>query len=357
MSEITMQTVKHVSHVIQQDQSCHIDTMTQDAFLSIDTFESLLSKSNHDHVTDEIVRALGGIDKILNEYIRMTRKHENEELLDGLKMQTIADVISATPAAPAQSIYDKLYKNANLTDNTFHLSSSDTIWHSMFGNTADHIVRILFSKCMMTIVGVALLIAFAPFLPIPHEYTIYSLSVGALGLLLLLFTLMILSCNVPALLLILTTFDFWGKLLYSIIAGISLTILLQHVGHSGMRLTYYELSAVAVVFLIINLSLFEGYHGNWKFSFIFGFIISSITSFMAIGFTFGPSLHLFKLPPRSEFELWSGVSVELVTLIGHCFRVLSLFLWRQTLMAAYTRGECCICIYLSPYIKWIDHGI
>lgn len=29
-------------------------------------------------------------------------------------------------------------------------------------------------------------------------------------------------------------------------------------------------------------------------------------------------------------------------------------MWKQTLMAVYTRGEACMCIYLSPQIKWYD---
>ena len=127
--------------------------------ISIDEFNTLVSNSNHDHLTDAIVSALGGIDKVLSEYIRITREHENEDLLTRSEIQRIADIISAAPTAPAESMYDKLYERAKLMNNTFHLKTSDTVWHSIFAalnadrNFADRLNVALFSKSMMTIVA------------------------------------------------------------------------------------------------------------------------------------------------------------------------------------------------------------
>lgn len=324
-------------------------------FVSIDEFDALLSNSTHDHVTDEIVRALGGIDKMLNEYIRITRKYENEELLSGSEMQKIADIISAVPAAPAETIYDKLYEKAGLRDNTFHLSSSDTVWHSIFTeHTADRILAALFSKYTIAIVTTAFIVWFVggSLIVDPLLRTMTTLTMQSILVVFLVST--ILSCNIASLLLILTTFDFWMKVGYSITLAITLCILLTMrrwawVDQEGVLVTAY-ITTVINILLIINLALIEGFHGNWKVSFIFGLIVSLSYSFAAILVTFD----VFDLEAQ-ELDLWFGFTINLIELLGSCYRVLSLFLWKQTLMAAYTRGEECISIYMSPYIKWTDN--
>ena len=120
----------------------------ENAFITIDEFEAMLANKNHDHLTDKIVSALGGIDKMLIQYIRITREHENEPLLRGPEMQKIANIISTTPMAPTESMWDYLYKRAKLMDNTFHFTSSDTVWHSVFTDphVADRIVAAMFSS-------------------------------------------------------------------------------------------------------------------------------------------------------------------------------------------------------------------
>ena len=102
----------------------------------------------------------------------------------------------------------------------------------------------------------------------------------------------------------------------------------------------------------VQVSLIEGYHGNWKVTFIFGLITSLACSLAAILWTFNVIYS-----EEQELELWSGYYIGLNEWIASCWRVVALFLWKQTLMAAYTRGEWCICIYLSPYIKWVDGDI
>ena len=94
--------------------SIHLDQ------LDVDTFQTLLSSSKHDHLTTEIVSAMGGIDKILHEYIRLTREYENEELLSQSEMQDISKIIGAAATEHTHSIFDKLYQRAKLMDNTFH---------------------------------------------------------------------------------------------------------------------------------------------------------------------------------------------------------------------------------------------
>ena len=369
-------TQESIMSNLETELQTYIDKSTssgsaENAFISIDEFDAMLSNKNHDHLTDKIVAALGGIDKMLIEYIRITREHENEELLSGPDMQKIAKIISTAPTAPiemTESMWDYLYKRAKLMDNTFHFSSSETVWHSIFTDpqVADRIVVATFSKFTWTFVGAAFAIWMTCIaLAIQVGSTKPSLllveglysgtALAMLSILVPFLVLMILCCNIPSLLLILCSFDFWMKVGYSIIliiAGCIRFIRLQGPDAPVVWVAILALSAAVIVLVICNVSLIEGYHGNWKVAFIFGLIMSLVFSWGAVANSFNTNNS-----EEHELELWPGYSIVLNEWIASCFRVLSLFLWKQTLMAAYTRGEWCICIYLSPYIKWVDGDI
>ena len=100
------------------------------------------------------------------------------------------------------------------------------------------------------------------------------------------------------------------------------------------------------VSIIVSVSFVEGYYVSWKFAFLFGLSLSVMSSHYAIKYTLGWD------GDEHQFELWEGASFGMLGFIASCYRVLSLFLWKQTLMTVYTRGEWCICVYVSPYIKW-----
>merc|ERR1711879_368262 len=134
---------------------------------------------------------------------------------------------------------------------------------------------------------------------------------------------------------------------YAIMASIARSIWNRNLGIYWMQTMIYEVNAVVVVLFMINISLIEGWNGSWKMSFGLGLIMAIIFSWGAFDFTMGVYEEMY-------IELWSGVSIELIGFMASCYRVISLFLWKQTLMAVYTRGEWCICIYLSPQIKWHD---
>ena len=337
------------------DQSAGSDS-AENAFITIDEFDAMLSNKNHDHLTNEIVASLGGIDKMLIEYIRITREHEKEQLLCGPDMQNIANIISTAPEAPTDSMWDYLYKRANLMDNTFHFCSSDTVWHSICADphVADRIVAAMFSKYTRAFVGTAFLIYAVCFVELTmwHFEGLYAgTALAMLAILVPYSVLMILCCNIPSLLLILCTFDFWVKVAYMILLGITGLIYLRGITvWSAVGIAVWHVNSVFGVLFIINLSLIEGYHGSWKISFITGLVLSLTFSWRAVALTFNVIDS-----EEQELELWSGYFIGLDEYMAMCYRVLSLFSWRQTLMALYTRGSACICIYLSPYIKWV-HG-
>lgn len=345
----TTTTNDHATHVTVTPPNSSGTT-----FPSWDELEALISETNHDNLTNEIANALGGIDQILMEYIRITREYEKEELLSGPKMQEIATILSTASTPPSETIFDKLYKRAKLTDNTFQFSSSDTMLHAIFGDRqlADRVIAALFSKYSTPIVSTAWIFWFlCTFLGMgsSHQYFFVGVAFIMQAFLLLFFLSAILSCNIPCLLLILTTFDFWVKIGYSITVAVVSGILFRRWGLPGMWITVMDIAVTVNVLVIIYPSLIEGLHGNWKATFMLGLLLSLFYSLAAILATFNTTG-----VEEKYLELWFGFSIGLYDLSASCYRVLSLFLWKQTLMAAYTRGKWCICIYRSPYIKWTD---
>ena len=344
--KLQLQTERNADDITTPQQTSS-EPLISDSVLSVDGFRALLSDSNHDHLTFQIVTALGGIDNILTEYIRITREYENEELLSGSEMQNIADLIATVPTSPTGSMFTKLYSKAKLMDNTFHLNSSDTVWHKIFADQtiADRIMGLLFHRCTRFIVGIAIIVWFTIGIILP-----VAVDVILLLILFIFATSIILCCNVPVLLLILTSFDFWMKLIYSIAFSNLCSIYLRSLNLSKEKTMLFDIGEVILVLLIINVSLIEGYHGRWRFSFVFGLLMSLFFSFFAINLTF--QLYDFG---KVELELGFGFSIDLVQSMRSCCYVLAFFLWRQTLMAVYTRGKRCICFNTCPYIKWSEN--
>lgn len=214
----------------------------------------------------------------------------------------------------------------------------------------------LFSKCTMLTVGIAFLIwcachSLAYIVPSDVSGFLVIPIFVIQSMFLLFFILLLFSGNIPSLLLILTTFDFWIKLGYSLGFYIAGFIVWARIGTDWWWVLVFGIDGVIMILLIVNLSLIEGFHGNWKYSFASGLLVSLISSTIAFLFTF--DLVGFG---DVQLELWPGSSFAMIPFIASCMRVVSLFLWKQTVMAAYTRGEWCICIYLSPYIKWSDES-
>ena len=337
----------------------------------INRFSELVSEGNLDAYSNEIVASLGGIDQILTEYIRITRKYEDEELLTESQMNHIAGLVSKdwnsvdtvdtlskvtnTDQDDSGTVYDRLYAKADLKNGIFHLNRAETILHTLFANqkTADCLIAILFNKitvfCSFMISAPFILVNLGGADHMFQETWFFVLGLMQEVLILIYFVLLIMCCNVPALLLIMSGFDFWIKLYYSISAAICYIIYSLDADFGANERIWLGLQEVLVVFTVIFASLIEGYGTSWRFSFGFGLLISTTFSLKALGMTF----NILSLEER-QFELWPGASFELVAFMASAARVLSLFLWKQTLMAAYTRGEWCICIYLSPQIKWKD---
>lgn len=351
MSDAPVQDGNSTVHVTQKTPS----HLSADSLFSIDQFEALISNTDHDEHTLQIVDALGGIDKILNEYIRVTRVHDEEQLLDDMAMQQIASIISLNEEP--LSVYEKVYARAQLKGDTFHLSRSDTLLHSIGCNhcLVDKLMSFLLSKYVLICTWAAA----AVWVPLVALYgAVHAGNRESLWLFLMQFILLcvyiiywllvILCCNVSVFQMVLLSFDFWIKVLYSVSLAVAEALYQRQFEYEPETQYIQYMYSVIRLCIVIAVSLIEGYRVSWGIKFGMALCMSAIYSYWALYYT------LYHDGEELSVLISSGVSVELLAWIGSAYRIVSLFLWKQALMAAYTRGEWCICIYLSPYLQWND---
>merc|ERR1712087_112909 len=84
------------------------------------------------------------------------------------------------------------------------------------------------------------------------------------------YTLLILSCNRPCFLLIMTGFDFWVKVYYALMLAVANSLYIRR--NNAVRNYEIIMDLIGIVFLlmVVVASLMEGYGRSWKASFGFG---------------------------------------------------------------------------------------
>ena len=240
------------------------------------------------------------------------------------------------------------YSRANLRNNIFHLNGSDTLLHSIVGDRiARELTKVVFSRLtglFYVCVGSLWTLIFA-IQPSFYGEMWFDILEHMLQIIFILHQLLLmLSTNTYALLLIISSFDFWVKLGYVVSLGIANGVYNRRIGAD--RIVFWDIAAVQYTTMVIAGALIEGHATSWKVSFGVGLGLCTWFSYNAVYYTLDNTFE------EHELELWDGVSFGLLDFISSAWQVLSLFLWKQTLMAVYTRGKWCICIYLSPQIKW-----
>lgn len=324
--------------------------------VNIDTFSILVTDSRDaiNHHSDEIIESLGGIDKILTEYIRISQQFETAELLSMDQIQRISDILRYSEAPPS-TIWDRLYSKAKLQNDTFHLSRSDTVIH-WIGNhhqNCDRLISFIFSKIAMLCASAVFFLWTLVFSMDSHLQTnswLFGLELVVITILMVYTMMVILSSNRYAFLLVFSGFDLWMKLFYAVTGGIASVIYAQRTEDHSNIVVFQALTFVGLFLIIVMASLIEGYAASWKWSLALSLVLSLLASWQAIRTTLTVDWK------ESEFEIMSGVTIELTSYIAESFRVLSLFLWKQAIYTAYTKGKWCICIFLSPQIEWYDEG-
>eukprot|EP01083_Nonionella_stella_P116107 344759_1 len=326
--------------------------------MDIDKFEqyhdlSLVNNTN-DTVTNDIVEILGGIDDILKTYISLSKRYTDDDMvLTPTQMEQIHRIILAdTQIVPSIDVNDVEDIDAN---KTYYFNRNDTFLHSVCCNDqiANKIIAALYHKLLlfpMWIITVIWVLITTFFHQVnPHQVTwFFILEVIYECGVICYFILLTASCNKKAFKLIVTGFDFWIKLYYSIMALVTDALYVRRAGYHVNEIVYIDLSAVMITQIIIYFSLMEGFNVSWKTMFALGIIVSCIVSLQAARFT------IWFDGEEQYIRIFEGVKFGLIGYFAVSLQVLSIFLWKQTIMAAWYKGKLCISIYLSPKIQWVD---
>eukprot|EP01084_Bolivina_argentea_P303009 523095_1 len=340
----------------------------QHSDISVDTFskyyeQSISNNNTNSKHTKELVDILGGIDTILKHYINISKKHD--QLLNQEQMKQICDIISTTNSTnfhkhkthqlilSNELDLDQLEEsNKNANTVTYYFHKSDTFLHLIFTDIiADKLIFILFHKlfisslCIMGSLWSLVTIFFDNMHSVKWFFileTIFQISV------IIVLLLIILSSNKKAFFLITKEFDFWIKLYYSMGNMTANAIYINALNFERNRIIYINMSNVLLTLLVILFSIFEAYHVSWKTVTIVGLVISSIITLQALRFT------IWYDEPEKYVEIESiGMKIGLLAYFSAAVRILSIFLWKQTIMSAWVRGKSCVSIYETPKLQWV----
>ena len=90
----------------------------------------------------------------------------------------------------------------------------------------------------------------------------------------------------------------------------------------------------------------DGLQWPLKSKFALGFCVASVYSILAFFGTF-----YWKDDAKTVIQIADSMKIELVSMRTSSYRVLAIFLWKQTIMSVWKKSQATIICYL-PYIEW-----
>ena len=306
--------------------------------------QSLENNGSNEKYRNDIIDAFGGIDTILAHIIDTSMNsedHEANNTISKSQWNKIFKILSLEEHNKNKSKSDKL-------EMTVYFDKNNTILHSIFNeNKANMICRIIYNKCIMIFfVILPLLAIFGSIDTEPEDGGSFvmwqAFAILALIISSLYFILLILSGNTRALKLLFVQIEFWIKAYYA--AGVFVVTIIRDYGVFRPWLIMPLYMIVWVVFFGFT----EALNISWKVIATMGFIFSFFATASAFITTFLSSGDMIIQIGPLQFSTLEYTASAL--------RILSIFLWKQTIMAVRRRGKKCIIIKVAPYIKWVDDG-
>ena len=355
--------------------STELTTNEIPAVVDINALSNLLERTSFDsdNKEDKIIAILGGVEQILKAYIHSTTGNTNGISLTNDQITEIYDLISSEeePQFVMKSTMT-LEESANLTmnkpddgddtpkdplgtqDTTLVFYHNETILHSVFKySIADRIISICFNKWIVLLLLAisAIWVVIETFNQNAFENDAFAIGIVAWEILLIVvLSIMLLACNKKVFSLIIKEFDFWMKSYYSIGCLVANSIYIRCRDYQKYEIVYVDLASLVIVLFVTLFSVMEGLHVSWKSMTMMGCGIAIIMTLQAIWFTFAFD------EPELYIEPINGVKFGLIAYWTYSYQIISIFLWKQTLMAIWYRGKQCVSIYMCPEIKWIVKG-
>eukprot|EP01083_Nonionella_stella_P173473 598514_1 len=160
------------------------------------------------------------------------------------------------------------------------------------------------------------------------------------------FVLTILTVNQEAFWILIKTFDLWIKVYAAIKIIVASFMYYPHVDlYSERSYIIIYIYRINSTFVVILFSFVDGFNVSWRKFFVFGVILSVLFSITAWRLTFDDR-------PDRLYYFSENHSLSMVSQIASADRLLSIFLWKQTIKMGWKRGKASVAIKHSAKIKW-----
>eukprot|EP01083_Nonionella_stella_P096849 272293_1 len=315
--------------------------------------------------THDVLDTLGGIDKIVSDYITLTQSQHASIGLDPAQINQLHTSISTKlTAQDAEEDFDRtklVYR--------FHTFNAGLYWLCQSQEKRDQTIHFIY-EYVYNWITIAVAIVCLSTYSICWQYsasfitydsidgdtgsdTFFGIGIVVWVLANLWAFLLTLSLNRRAFVMLIQTFEFWVKVLYSI----SGSVFSFYIEHEPSRRTNKFILQVVVrvlfrtffIFLVILMSSMDALPIGRKKQIFLCVIASCAITLLAITNTYGFYDNL--LQDKSIF-ITSYMDIPTYTMRNSSYRIVALFFWKQTALSFF-RTEKCISIKYTPFVEWI----
>ena len=331
--------------------------------VSADTVQQKhLDLLNNGFVTEnkstDLITVLGGMDNILKHYL----SNADELGLDTIKLQQIDNILDSIKTPKVAQL------QTSLETPILALSRKNTFIHKWFKeSTADKINNIITGKIGLWFLGILSLVALtnsglsqayiwfgsgATRLEMLEITDILATFLIILGI--IYYILILLCMNKTATKMIITSFEFWFKLSYYVRYVIFDQIFYyRFIGKSIFNIFDVTSNHIAFLLFMLIYSFIDALCLPIKIRNIVLIIGALVWTLPAISSTY-MDLHLHN--DQRYLKLWNGkFTIDLVYWIATSWRIVSIFVWRQTVLSfMYRNKNIATLIANSIVIKWVE---
>eukprot|EP01084_Bolivina_argentea_P179889 310822_1 len=298
--------------------------------------------------TLNILNAIGGIDKVLEDYLTIKQLQLTKQQLNQIHSILLSN----------NNSQNKVKSNTKPAEDLYYtFSDIDTYLHTLLGaKKANQIVHIIHNKyfqifLLFIIVGYFLFRLF--FGTHSLTFTIYCIFVSLFCI--PFSAVWTLSSDKQALKIIIKSFEFWFKVTYAFICGLLQLIYFYGLKWNEWQHPYIQLCstifvALDIISVIACIGLIDAAHIN-------KYWIVGVSGGMGLMFSFLVITNQLALDPLSDDSVINiaSYSFSLMELIISAWRILAIFSFRQsfsTLWMIKTHNDRCISITYHPFIIW-----
>eukprot|EP01083_Nonionella_stella_P038414 104517_1 len=322
------------------------------------------NRHNNDCNILHIVKIIGGIDKILSDYLSQTDPITSHLILNDNQISQIHTLLSLPhqrPLLPLTKIstsQTNISQSENKSAHIYYFDETDTFLGSLLSFHSEQRVLSILHNAILQVLLCVSIIAHVTLGMIMHKgeislvYPIWT--IGITGVLWLPYSILwMLSANRQGCTLIIHSFEFWFKLVYAIAYNVTLFwydfgLHYNRWRHPEMKILASFCIAICNVLVIVCISMFDAFNINIKWKITLSTLLAVLYSLNATITQFVDIRMDDSLITISQYN-----TLSLRSLTVSACRILAIFLWKQAILTyARSRSNQCILIKHTPYIVW-----